>query len=83
MGCQYLGPEFDPQTWPYGAKPVPYCGCDTLLGKSYCAEHYHVVYKKGSASLKRVAREIDREIKDLELQTLIAEQEADLEEVNV
>lgn len=53
--CTYLGPDYDPQEW-YKAnpgKPTPYCGCATLPGKSYCSEHYAVVYAKGSALRKR------------------------------
>ena len=53
--CTYLGPDYDPQEW-YKANPglpTPYCGCATLQGKSYCSEHYAVVYAKGSALRKR------------------------------
>ena len=81
--CTYLGPEFDPRTWDYFNKTTPYCGCETLEGKSYCHEHYYVVYKKGSSNLKNNTKAIEKEIADIELQKLIAEQEADMEEVNV
>lgn len=53
--CTYLGPDYDPQEW-YKAnpgKPTPYCGCQALPGKSYCEEHYGLVYAKGSALRKR------------------------------
>lgn len=50
--CTYLGPDFDPQTWNY-SKPVPYCGKPVVPGKSYCHEHYPVVYNVGSALRKR------------------------------
>ena len=50
--CTYLGPEFDPQHWDY-SKPVPYCGKPALPGKSYCEEHYPIVYNVGSALRKR------------------------------
>jgi hypothetical protein len=29
------------------------CGCATLPGKSYCAEHYALVYQVGTARAKR------------------------------
>jgi hypothetical protein len=75
--CQYLGPEYDSFTWDYQNKPTPYCGCKTLEGKSYCHEHYYVVYKKGSSNLKNNTKAIEAEIRDIELKKLIAQQEAD------
>jgi hypothetical protein len=30
------------------------CGCATVLGKSYCAEHVELVYKAGTARARRV-----------------------------
>jgi len=42
LGCTYLGDALTP------------CGCSpTVLGKSYCAEHVFLVYKKGTARAKR------------------------------
>jgi hypothetical protein len=75
--CTYLGPEFDARTWDYFNKETPYCGCQTLEGKSYCHEHYYVVYKKGSSNLKNNTKAIEKEIADIELKRLIAQQEAD------
>lgn len=76
--CTYLGPEYDSRTWDYMKNPTPYCGCQTLEGKSYCADHYYVVYKKGSAFAGRTAEKaIEKEIADIELMKLIAQQEAD------
>ena len=75
--CTYLGPEFDVHTWDYFNKPTPYCGCQTLEGKSYCSDHYYVVYKKGSSNLKNNTKAIEAEIRDIELKRLIAQQEAD------
>jgi hypothetical protein len=75
--CTYLGPEFDALTWDYFNKPTPYCGCQTLEGKSYCSDHYYVVYKKGSSNLKNNSKAIEKEIADIELARLIAQQEAD------
>ena len=56
--CQYIGPE---------QKEYPYtmCGCQTLEGKNYCAEHYYVVYKKGSSNLKNNTKAIEAEIAEL------------------
>ena len=39
--CQYLGAS------------TTACGHPTLPGKSYCAEHYAVVYQAGTARAKR------------------------------
>jgi hypothetical protein len=75
--CTYLGPEFDARKWDYMNKTTPYCGCQTLEGKSYCSDHYYVVYKKGSSNLKNNTKAIEAEIADIELARLIAEQEAD------
>jgi hypothetical protein len=72
-GCQYLGPEFDARTWDYH-KPTPYCGKPTLAGKSYCHEHYHVVYRKGTTvNGKRKEKEIEKEIEELKRQQEIEE----------
>lgn len=76
--CTYLGPEFDPRTHNYVKEPVPYCGCQTLEGKAYCHEHYYVVYKKGSSNLKNNTKAIEKEIQEIELAKLIAEQEEDM-----
>jgi hypothetical protein len=68
--CQFIGAE---QTeWPY-----TFCGQKSIAGKSYCAEHYHQMYKKDSANVgkAKLAKMIDKELADLELQKLIAEQE--------
>jgi hypothetical protein len=74
--CTYLSPEFDPRTWPYNEKPTPYCGCQTLEGKSYCADHYYVVYKKGTAFAgKRVEKAIEQEIAELKKQQELDELE--------
>ena len=75
--CTYLGPEFDVRTHDYTNSPTPYCGCQTLEGKSYCSDHYYVVYKKGSSNLKNNTKAIEKEIADIELARLIAQQEAD------
>ena len=66
-GCQYIGPE---QTkWPYTM-----CGCKTLSGKVYCAEHYHKVYSKGtSVNGRRRERAVEQEIADIKRQQEIEE----------
>lgn len=71
--CQYLGPEYNSRTWDYMTKTTPYCGCATLEGKSYCADHYWTVYKKGSSNLKNNTRAIEREIADIKLQQEVQE----------
>ena len=77
QGCQYLGPEFDPRKWDYASKPTPYCGCRTLEGKNYCADHYYKVYQKGtSVNSKRKERAIEEEIAALKKQQEIDEVEA-------
>ena len=76
--CQWIGPE--QKNYPYTM-----CGQKSIAGKSYCAEHYHRMYKKGSSATgaKKMEKLIERELADLELSRLIAEQEADMEDVNV
>ena len=50
-GCTYLGPTYDSRTH---QGPTPYCGCKSLVGDTlYCAEHYTLMYQKGSALRKR------------------------------
>jgi hypothetical protein len=62
-GCQYLGPEYDPRKH-MGA--TPYCGCQTLTGKSYCGEHYYKVYQKGTAIAgKKKEKAIEQETAEL------------------
>lgn len=39
--CTYLGTALKP------------CGCATLQDKSYCAEHYSLVYQAGTARARR------------------------------
>jgi hypothetical protein len=76
--CQWIGAE--QKEWPY-----TFCGQKSIEGKSYCAEHYHKMYKKGSSATgaKKMEKLIEKELAELELHQLIAEQEADQEEVNV
>ncbi len=76
-GCQYLGPEFDARTWDYFNKPTPYCGRKTVEGKSYCHEHYYVVYQRGTAVAgRRKEKAIDQEIEALKRQQEIDEMES-------
>lgn len=73
-GCQYIGPEQDPRKG-----PITYCGCKTLEGKAYCADHYYVVYaKETSVNGKRKERAIDKEIAELKHQQEIEEIENEL-----
>jgi hypothetical protein len=66
--CQYIGSE---QTkWPYKM-----CGQKSIAGKSYCAEHYHQMYKKGSSNTgaKKMEKLIDKELSELKRQQEIEE----------
>ena len=49
-GCTYMGTAHKP------------CGCATVLGKSYCAEHVFIVYKQGTAraTRKKELRTVDK-----------------------
>ncbi len=47
-GCQYIGPDQDPRKG-----PVTYCGCKVVPGKSYCEDHYRIMYIGGSALTKK------------------------------
>lgn len=50
------------------------CGCKTLQGKLYCAEHYYKIYSKGtSVNGKRRERAVEAEIADLKHQQEIEE----------
>lgn len=72
LECQYIGKDQDPRRG-----PVTYCGAKTLEGKSYCGEHYYVVYQRGSAPTgRRKEKEIDAEIESLKRQQEIDEMEA-------
>lgn len=68
--CQYIGAE--QKDWPYTM-----CGQKSVPGKSYCAEHYHVMYKKGSSNTgaRKMEKLIETELAELKLQQQIAEME--------
>lgn len=70
--CQFIGAG--QKEWPYTM-----CGQKSIEGKSYCAEHYHVMYKKGSSNTgaRKMEKLIEKELAELELMKLIAEQEND------
>jgi len=40
-------------TCTYMGNSTTACGCPTVMGKSYCAEHIYIVYKQGTARAKR------------------------------
>ena len=40
-------------TCTYMGTALTACGCTTVQGKSYCAEHIAIVYQKGTARAKR------------------------------
>jgi hypothetical protein len=73
QGCQYIGPDQDPLRH----SPIKYCGAKNLEGKSYCGDHYYVIYKRGSAVAgKKKEKAIDAEIESLKRQQEIDEAEA-------
>ena len=66
--CTYLGDSTTP------------CGHPTLPGKSYCAEHYAVVYQAGTARPKRRKDiRIANQVWDLESEMNAAVQELEQE----
>ena len=70
-GCQYLGPAYDSRKH---RGETPYCGAAVVAGKSYCHEHYYVVYQKGtSVNGRRREKEVEKEIADLKRQQEIEE----------
>ena len=61
--CQWIGPEQDP-----ARGSIHVCGKETVLGRSYCADHVWQVYKQGTSKgnarkLKELAREVEFIIK--------------------
>ena len=55
-GCQWVGPEQDPQL-----APLDYCGNPIFL-RSYCHDHVWKVYKKGSGiNNKKKIKELEKE----------------------
>jgi hypothetical protein len=68
--CQYIGAE--QREWPYTL-----CGQKSIPGKSYCAEHYHVMYKKGSSNTgaRKLEKLVEKELAELKLQQEIEEME--------
>ena len=66
--CQYIGSE--QKEWPY-----TFCGQKSVEGRSYCAEHYHQMYQKGSANKgsRKMEKLVEKELAELKLQQEIAE----------
>jgi hypothetical protein len=54
--CQYIGSD----------SHTPSCGCDAVIGRSYCEEHFAIVYQKGTALRKR-----HKEIKKVDMARLV------------
>lgn len=72
-GCQWVGPQQDPRR----DFPLRFCEQATITGKSYCADHYHKVYRKGtSLAGRRKEQEIEAEIKEIQAAAELAELEA-------
>ena len=61
-GCQWVGPEQDPQK-----APLQFCGQVPLWpGRSYCKEHVWRVYQKGtSMGTSRKNKAIEKELAEL------------------
>jgi hypothetical protein len=51
------------------------CGQKSIAGKSYCAEHYHQMYKKGSSNTgaKKMSMLVEKELAELKRQQEIEE----------
>jgi hypothetical protein len=57
--CQWIGEEQDPAV----TFPVHMCGEETVLGRSYCADHVWQVYQQGtSKGNARKLKELEREV---------------------
>ena len=80
LGCQWLGPEYDPLDPEQRTQPTPYCACKDLVGDSvYCTEHYPKMYAKGTALRKR--KKDLRKVKAMQdLQQLILDIAEELED---
>jgi hypothetical protein len=70
--CTWIGPEQDPLIhW-----PIKMCGCPSVIGASYCGEHYWRVYARGtSVNGRRRERAIEQEIQQLKLAQELEEYE--------
>lgn len=69
--CQYLGPTYDARYWrPSTTTSHPYCGQPTEAERSYCAQHLHMVYAKGTALRNRPKENRRRESREEFLQLL-------------
>jgi len=76
--CKFLGTDFDPRAHNY-SRPIPYCGCATVQGRSYCAEHLHTVYQKGTSVHRRKDRRRAEAVWDLENEFNLAVSELEAE----
>lgn len=58
--CQYMDSAQDPSKG-----TVKKCGCTVIPGKSYCSEHYPLMYKLGTSLKlnKRKKKELERNVK--------------------
>ena len=72
QGCQWVGPEQDPQV-----APLQFCGCLPLWpGRSYCEEHVWRVYQKGTAvGVSRKNKQIEKELAELKRLEEIADED--------
>ena len=66
-GCQWYGDQ------------TTVCGETAVPGKHYCSEHLARAYIKGSAiSGKRKAKQLEAELRELEMAKLIEEQQEEI-----
>lgn len=57
--CQYCSPKQDPRK-----ERLNFCGKPVVPGKSYCEDHYPLMYRLGtSITGKRKTKELERKIK--------------------
>lgn len=70
--CTWIGADQDPQK-----APITYCGHTSMLGKSYCAEHYPRVYKTGTSVNRKKA---NAQALEQELAKLMADQAKEMED---
>jgi hypothetical protein len=59
--CQFVGDQ-DPSK-----QLLTFCGAPTLPGKSYCLEHYPIIYQKGTAiSGRKKIKDMERELRHIQ-----------------
>ena len=67
--CQYIGPDAD------YTRLEPTCCAAVVQGRSYCAEHVHIVYQAGTAQRRKKDTRRAQAVWDLESEFNAAVQE--------